>query len=99
QVSFISAAGGRRYLHLAVDPKYAGCRLIALLGHELQHVVEIADEPSVVDERSLAAYYRRIGFSRWGWDAESFESQAAIDVGRRVMREVLAPGFAATRAR
>src|SRR5438445_3650089 len=49
-LSFISAAGGRRYVYIVVDPRYAGCQLIALLGHELQHVVEIADEPSVVDD-------------------------------------------------
>jgi hypothetical protein len=85
-LSFISAAGGRRYVHVAVDPKYAGCQLIALLGHELQHAAEIADEPSVVDERSLAAYYRRIGFAA-GDGEERFDSQAAIDAGRRVMRE------------
>jgi hypothetical protein len=97
-VAFISSAGGRRYVYVAVDPKYRGSQLISLLGHELQHVVEIAREPSVVDERSLSAYYRRIGFSRAGWDAGRFESEAAIEVGQQVMREVLAPGSAATRA-
>ncbi len=92
-LSFISAAGGRRYLHVVVDPKYAGCQLIGLLGHELQHAAEIAAEPSVVDERSLAAYYRRVGFTAGGAEAERFDSQAAIDAGRRVMRELLAPEF------
>jgi hypothetical protein len=98
-VSFISAAGGRRYVYIVIDPRYGGCQLTALLGHELQHVVEIADEPSVVDERSLAEFYRRIGFATNGWALERFESQRAIDAGQRVMREMLAPGSVASRAR
>jgi hypothetical protein len=96
-VSFISKAGGRRYLYVAVDPRYSGCQLVALLGHELQHVVEIADEPSVFDQRSLAVFYRRIGFSTGGWENDRFESQRAVDAGYRVMREMLAPAPAASR--
>jgi hypothetical protein len=69
-----------------------------LLGHELQHVVEIANEPSVVDERSLAAFYRRIGFKAAESEVDRFESQRAIDAGQRIMRKILAPGFAASRA-
>jgi hypothetical protein len=97
-VSFISAAGGRRYVSVIVDPRYAGCQLIALLGHELQHVVEIADEPSVIDDRSLAAFYQRIGFAENGWASDRFDSQPAIDAGRRVMREMRAPGSLSSRA-
>src|SRR5262249_12461977 len=89
-LSFISAAGGRRYLSVTIDPKYAGCQLVGLLGHELQHAAEIAGEPSVVDERSLAALYRRIGFSTEGPEVERFDSRAAIDAGRRIVRETSA---------
>lgn len=87
-VSFITAAGGRRYLHLAVDPSIAGTRVIGMLGHELQHAAEIAAAPSVVDDRTLAAFYSRIGFA--GADAtldRRFESEAAIESGDRVTRE------------
>jgi hypothetical protein len=59
-----------------------------LLGHELQHV----------DERSVAAFYRRIGFKAAESEVDRFESQRAIDAGQRIMREILAPGFAASRA-
>jgi hypothetical protein len=97
-VSFMAAAGGRRYLAISVDPKYAGCQLTALLGHELQHAAEIAGEPSVVDARSLAAVYRRIGFASGRWEQERYESRAAIDVGRQVMRETLTRESGSTRA-
>jgi hypothetical protein len=86
-LSFISAAGGRRYLMVTVNRQYMGCQLMALLGHELQHAAEIADEPSVVDERSMSAHYRRIGF-RTGSQAEQYDSAAAIETGRRIMRDV-----------
>jgi hypothetical protein len=86
----VAAAGGRRYVLVAIDPKYGGCRLLSLLGHELRHAVEIADEPSVVDAASLAALYRRIGFSLGRGGAERYESEPAIDAGARVMREVSA---------
>lgn len=89
-VSFVLAAGGRRYVRVAIDPKYGGCQLLALLGHELQHVAEIADEPSVVSERSLATFYRRVGYSIDDPESERFESRPAVDAGRRIMHEVLA---------
>jgi hypothetical protein len=97
-VSFISAAGGRRYLRVAVDPRFSGAQLIGLLGHELQHAAEIAGEPSVVDERSLAAFYHRVGFAVPSGRAARFESAAAIDAGRRVMRDAAAHVAAAAAA-
>jgi hypothetical protein len=86
-VSFIAAAGGRRYLHVGIDPKYGGLQRLGLLGHELQHAAEIAAEPSVLDGRSLAAFYRRIGFGILPGSGDHFDSDAAIDAGDRVMRE------------
>jgi hypothetical protein len=95
-VAFISAAGGRRYLLVAIDPKYSGAQLIGLIGHELRHAVEIAEEPSVVDERSLAALYRRIGFADDAGGIEQYETGNAIETGGRIMRDVIA--HAAARA-
>jgi hypothetical protein len=88
QSSFIEAAGGRRYLQVIVDSRTSGPDLMGLLAHELHHITEIAEEPSVVDARSLAALYRRIGFSV-SVEASRFETSAAIATGRRVMRDAL----------
>src|SRR5471030_219953 len=44
---FVSAAGGRRYLRIAIDRRYAGCLRLGILGHELRHAVEIADAAGV----------------------------------------------------
>jgi len=98
-VSFMAAAPERRYLRVVIDPAYGGCQLLGLIGHELQHVVEIAGERTVVDERSLAALYRTIGYESGGFGEARFESRAAIESGRRVMHEVLASGSLSIRAR
>lgn len=88
-VAFIGAGGGRRYLRVAIDPKFGGLQLIGLLGHELRHAVEIAEEPSVVDERSLAILYRRIGFSEGERGMDRYDTANAIETGGRVMRDVM----------
>jgi hypothetical protein len=89
QSSIISAAAGRRYVRVVVDSRVTGAPLVGLLGHELQHVSEIAREPSVVDNRSLRALYQRIGFGSWT-SHDAFESADAVAAGRRVLRDALA---------
>ena len=63
---------------------------MATLGHELFHATEIAAEPSVVDTRTMAAYYARIGIQTSDSDGkQTFETQAAADTGRQARRELL----------
>ena len=93
-LSFITAAAGRRYLQVTIDRRPMGCRRIAILGHELQHAVEIAASPAVTGEPSLAELYRRIGFRSGGAYPECFDSAGAILAGRSVEKEVLAAAHA-----
>jgi hypothetical protein len=85
---FVTAAGGVRYLRMRIACTLTGVRQIAILGHELQHAVEVANAPWVLDEPSLAEEYRRIGFPSRGGDGTAFESRAAIEAGERVLREL-----------
>src|SRR5262245_41629618 len=89
QSQFINASGGKRYVRVLIDARFSGPVLMGLLAHELQHVAEIAREPSVVDNRSLGAYYRRIGFRSPAGGTNRFESAAAIVTGRRVVQDAL----------
>lgn len=96
-----TGAAGWRFLsvelHNGVDPYTQ----LAALGHELQHVLEIADAGDVVDAASLAALYTRIGIEMGqGAVAERlFETEAAIHAGQRVRAEVMSPpGLARTQA-
>jgi hypothetical protein len=65
-------------------------RLIAQIGHELQHAVEIATHVDVNDERTLSQLYGRIGRRRGRVPA--YESAAAIQTGERVLAEVREQG-------
>jgi hypothetical protein len=97
----VTAAGGARYLRIILKIPNVTERLIATLGHELRHAMEIAGMPDVRDEASLAAAYRRVGvaMARDGF----FETDAAVQTGKLVAREVTEskrmPSQAITRAR
>jgi hypothetical protein len=89
-LSLITAVHGRRYLRVSIDRRLAGCQRLAILGHELQHAVEIAESPKVTDDGSLIDLYRRIGFRSAGATTDSYESVGAILAGRAVEKEVTA---------
>jgi hypothetical protein len=90
QLTFVSAAGGFRYVvvHLALDRPWH--RQIAALGHELQHAVEIAEQPDIIDHAALARAFTRIGFARLPRQhgVRSFDTLAAMAVGERVRRDL-----------
>jgi hypothetical protein len=88
-LSLLTAVRGRRYLRVSIDRRTNGCRRIAILGHELQHAVEIAEAPWVTSEATLAALYRRIGFSSGIGRLDCFDSAGAILAGRTVEKEML----------
>jgi hypothetical protein len=87
--ALITATPGRRYLRISIDHRIGGCQRLALLGHELQHAVEISDS-AVTDENALASLYRKIGFRSYSGRADCYESQLAIETGARIQREALA---------
>jgi hypothetical protein len=89
-ISFVSAAGGRRYLTIGMLVRLPRVRQVAILAHELQHAVEIADAPGVVDAASMAVYYGGLKYAGIV-DASRqhrFESRAAVDIEVRVTREM-----------
>ena len=89
RLTFVSSAGGQRYVRVGIACGVRGAQQIAIIGHELRHAVEIAGAPSVVDEPSLAAEYRRIGFPSGAMrSGAGFDSRAAIEAGQRVWHEL-----------
>ena len=68
--------------------------LIAQIGHELQHAVEIADDPSIVDAKSLVRAYVRMRANR---NIAGYETDAALDVGRKVLADLSRYRSAASR--
>jgi hypothetical protein len=89
-VGLLAASRGHRYLVIELSFARPGVSQMATLGHELFHAVEIAGEPSIVDARSLAAFYARIGTRTGDWAGrQTFETAAAADAGKRARRELL----------
>jgi hypothetical protein len=89
RLTLLGAGGDRRYVNVRISCMLTMTQQIAALGHELRHAVEIADAPSVVDDASLAAEYRRVGYaSRAVRPGSGFESRAAIDAAHQVWAEL-----------
>jgi len=87
-----AVAHGWRYISIELTPRLIQRDLMTMFGHELQHAVEIADAPEVVDVPSLVAFYRRVGqvMSSGG---RTFETNAAVATERRVLLELVENGW------
>jgi len=86
ETRLITAAPGARYVMVGLSPRGDERELAAMLGHELQHVTEIADAPNVRDVKAMLDLFKRIGWP--GTSANGYETDEAIEVGRQVAREV-----------
>ena len=82
---FLTASATDRFLIVHLNRRFAWQALVALLGHELQHAVEIAEAPEVRSAETMRDYYRRVGM-RVGEDR--FDSMAAREAGYSVRAEL-----------
>jgi hypothetical protein len=60
--------------------------LVSVLGHELQHAVEVAADSEVRDAATLRRFYLRVGWE--GVAGGRYETDAAREAGRVVAKEV-----------
>jgi hypothetical protein len=93
----IVAQGGYRYLRIAVDTQGAEGRLVPLLGHELQHAVEVAQTPEARDAESLQHAFLRLAVPFGCAGTTCSETQAANDIEHAVNEELKAFRRAMTR--
>lgn len=83
---FLSRDASARYLLVRIDRwRVSLPERIVLLGHELQHALEVAAAPEVKDADGLAQLYRRIG---WEAQKDRFESAGAKAVSNRVRKQL-----------
>lgn len=80
----VAAPGPVRYLRVSVGVRAIRKRLIALVGHELQHALEIGRARDVVDVRSLQAFYEKAG----DMSVDGYDTEAARRVGHTILREL-----------
>ena len=91
RLTWMTQAGGYRYLRAVISTGLSYDHSISSIAHELQHTVEVIDDLSVADERSLEALYKRIGKRSNAVAYAAWETVAAQDAGTRVRRELNAP--------
>jgi hypothetical protein len=84
---FVSATPLVRYLRAEIRADLPRTDMIAIIAHEMQHALEIADATLVRDEGWMALLYRSIGTAERHHD---FETDLAQAVARQVRREMLA---------
>lgn len=85
-----SMPAGQRFLVVELACGRSDVATMAALGHELFHVLEIAAQPSIVDARSLSAFYTTAGEKTGDLHGQvTFETRGAEAAGVQVRRELL----------
>jgi hypothetical protein len=94
RMTFLSTAGGYRYVVVRMA-RFSRAQQIAIMAHELQHAVEIAEAPAIVDGPSLVREYRRMGYENPSSQLPgvSFDTLAAVKAGEQVLRELMQENF------
>jgi hypothetical protein len=86
---WIGASASQRYVRVSITVDLAPHDYVATIAHELQHVIEIIENPDVQDVSSFAALYARIGEHEEQNGLSVWDTAAAREVGRIVKREFL----------
>jgi hypothetical protein len=98
-LTWMTRSGPYRYVRASIAKDLSLDQMIATVAHELQHAVEVIEDESVVDEKSLVALYRRIGSQSSASSPTRWETAAAQEAGFQVRRELIAAPASATIAR
>ncbi|HEV3063361.1 MAG TPA: hypothetical protein VGY48_34265 [Vicinamibacterales bacterium] len=88
---FIASTHGNRYLRVTVMPDQRGKnrdQLLAVIGHELRHALEVFEHPDVVDVATMEAMYQTIGTPLTG-GLKGYETSAARAAGDAVLSDLL----------
>jgi hypothetical protein len=90
RLSFLTTGGGFRFVRVWLQWRPFDIQQVATLAHELQHALEIAGRPDVVDQESLGRAFSEIGHQRRAAYGPSgfYDTAAAIETGDRVWREL-----------
>jgi len=76
-----------RYIRIEVVPSGNFHEMVALVGHELQHAVEIAGAPRIRDRQTLAQFY--LGMGENALSSGQYDSAEARVTEERVKRELI----------
>jgi hypothetical protein len=94
KLTWMTRAGDFRYVRATINAGQHNNQMIVALAHELQHAVEVLQDESVSDQRSLQELYKRIGRPSHSGVGAAWETIAAQEMGLRVRRELLSAAAA-----
>jgi hypothetical protein len=80
----VTPSGPNRLLRVLVDARKVNKELVASIGHELQHAVEVLHEVRIRNNHDIYNFYQREGPT----DKGRFETEAAIQAGLDVLAEM-----------
>jgi hypothetical protein len=80
----VTAAATCRILRVTVDARQPDWDVMASIGHELRHALEVLEDPGLVDSTRVYLFYAQTHHEK----ARPFETTAAIDAGFAVRNEV-----------
>src|SRR5262249_48617155 len=82
-------AGKSRWVQVLVNPRRPTNEILAMIGHELQHAVEIGENPNVVDQATMTELYVRIGTRSCRNTARAcYETAEGQGTGGTIFREL-----------
>jgi len=89
QLTFVTSVNDVRYVRVDINVMLPPRRQIALLAHELQHALEIADRPEIQDVEAMELFYEDLGFQSFDdGHHRGFETEAALQMQEAVEREL-----------
>jgi len=89
-ITFLGATPVSRFLRVNLRGDLTTRQMIIMLGHELQHALEVAHAPSIRDRGAFDAHYRCVGLNTP--DPDRFDTRAALLAAERIKRELAIAG-------
>ena len=89
----IHVAGPNRILRIVVNLRRDRTELIAAIGHELHHAVEVLHEPGITTTQGMFLHLYGVSMTSTG----RFETQAAFEAGIQIERELRTTATASAR--
>ncbi len=86
RTKLVTATSAVRFLRIGINTSVTPFDVAPLLGHELQHALEIAEHAEVTDDAGMRRLFERIGHPS---GLDSYETDAARDIERQVRAETL----------
>ncbi len=87
-LTFTVATPSFRYLTVSLNIEQTRSDAIAILGHELQHALEVSLAPMVRSRETMGTFYNCIGVE---WTDHRWDTQLALEAGQRVRSELARP--------